>query len=785
MIVGMDFGTTNSGMALYNGEAVRRLPLDPSSENPRVVRTALYITNEQDIFIGREAVDRYFEHNVGRPVKLEKVWVGEFEVYGADMYFVTDAYVWTDVMSPGRLFLSFKTNLRDHEYMGTVIGQFFYPIESLVALYLYTAKRRAEHILGRDLKEVVLGRPVHFADDPAHDRLAQARLLRGAFKAGYERVYLQREPIAAAYHYASMADSPQNILVFDFGGGTLDITIMRLGEGERQVLASGGVPIAGDVFDQKVVRSKLPKHFGEGTRYGPRALPTPRWIYDTFSSWQTILELQTPENRRVLEEIEQTAQRPREIRALINLVSENYGLQMFDTVEQTKRVLSDRFGGMIRLQGPSFDVMELITRREFEQIIRPDYLRIERELEETLAASGLAADAVDCVIRTGGSAEIPLFQQMLARKFGAAKVRSVDTFGSVTAGLSIIAHGIESGAIEPEAWTREMVEMETEATEDDISRPNVSMIDLELLKRRIQTQEKADADAEAGGATMLVLLTQENELLVLEPDDVGAPQQPPLPPLHHAFYARADETLLLITSRYRFLLVTPRQLLDMAALGQTLAQLHHFSAHEALFAAARWGPIKAQERLLLATSTGYTRAYPTEVLARAVEASVPLIFEQPLPGWPLLVQGARIEQALALITDHGRGLRLDVETLPLSGIQALNRDDDEQLVAACVARPAEPLLVVTANGYARRLPLAAVHRAEKANERGRVLISRRPVAAAAVAAETGALLTSTAVEPVEPTAIPLDAESTRSHRLLKPARGAQVLALLRADALSN
>jgi hypothetical chaperone protein len=116
MIVGMDFGTTNSGMAEYDGRQVNVLPLDPGNANPKVARTSLYITNDQTIFIGREAVDRYFSDNVGRPVKLQKVWVGEIEFFGGDMYYVTDVYTWVDILSPGRLFLSIKTGLRDAEY---------------------------------------------------------------------------------------------------------------------------------------------------------------------------------------------------------------------------------------------------------------------------------------------------------------------------------------------------------------------------------------------------------------------------------------------------------------------------------------------------------------------------------------------------------------------------------------------------------------------------------------------------------------------------------------------
>ena len=107
MIIGMDFGTTNSGMATYDGRAVNVLPLDPTAPNPRVARTALYITNEQAVTIGRAAIDRYFEHNLNRPVRIQKVWVGELEVIADGLYYVTDVYVYADALSPGRLFLAF------------------------------------------------------------------------------------------------------------------------------------------------------------------------------------------------------------------------------------------------------------------------------------------------------------------------------------------------------------------------------------------------------------------------------------------------------------------------------------------------------------------------------------------------------------------------------------------------------------------------------------------------------------------------------------------------------
>ena len=194
MIVGMDFGTTNSGMAVFDGEQVTVLPLDPANVNPKVARTALYVTNDQDAFIGRGAVDHYFEQNIGRSVKMQSIWVGEVEVMASEVYYVQDVYVWVDVLSPGRLFLSIKTALRDEKYVGTVIGTHFYSLENLIALYLGITKMRAEQLLGEPINEVVLGRPVRFAFTEEADQLAQDRLLSAAFRAGYKTCLLYTSP---------------------------------------------------------------------------------------------------------------------------------------------------------------------------------------------------------------------------------------------------------------------------------------------------------------------------------------------------------------------------------------------------------------------------------------------------------------------------------------------------------------------------------------------------------------------------------------------------------------
>ncbi|MEQ9031795.1 MAG: hypothetical protein RLP44_23970, partial [Aggregatilineales bacterium] len=127
MIVGMDFGTTNSGMSVFDGERLHLIPLDPTNKNPYVARTAMYITNARSVHIGRDAVNTYYDQNLNRPFKLERVRVGEVEMTFAEIgTFIKDVYIEKDVYSPGRLFLSFKMGLSANNYLGTVVGTDYY-----------------------------------------------------------------------------------------------------------------------------------------------------------------------------------------------------------------------------------------------------------------------------------------------------------------------------------------------------------------------------------------------------------------------------------------------------------------------------------------------------------------------------------------------------------------------------------------------------------------------------------------------------------------------------------
>src|SRR5215213_9889646 len=99
MIIGMDFGTTNSGIAAYNGQQIQLIPIDPANPDATVARSALYITNDQHIRIGRAAIDTYYEQNLNRPVNIERTRVGEITLTFAELpSFVRDVYIDKDVL---------------------------------------------------------------------------------------------------------------------------------------------------------------------------------------------------------------------------------------------------------------------------------------------------------------------------------------------------------------------------------------------------------------------------------------------------------------------------------------------------------------------------------------------------------------------------------------------------------------------------------------------------------------------------------------------------------------
>lgn len=446
---GLDFGTSNSAISLVTDGTVRVLPVDPGQARPEIMNTLIYIRRDGEIAVGKSASEAYYRDNVGREAVKQKIATGgTFTNYIVEIGEVTSQIVVeVDVNQPGRFFQSIKSFLADESYAGTEVWGRFYSIEELVALFLRILKERADEHVGHPIDGVVMGRPVFFAPDGVGDDTAQERLANAARLAGFKEVHFQYEPVAAALHYeAELVEREENVLVFDFGGGTLDTTIVRVGgtrkgraERREDILATNGRVIGGNTLDEEVMEQKLFKYFGEDARWSEQDLHLPHYIFGMLRRWYTIPNLQQQQLYAFLDDVSRYSTGHKEIKALETLIRKNYGYALFQEIERAKVALSSTWETRLTFIHENIAISEFLGRPNFERIIAGHLRRIETCLDETLAMAGIAPEKIGAVLRTGGSSYIPVVQKMLERKFGREALRFQDAFSNVASGLGVAA----------------------------------------------------------------------------------------------------------------------------------------------------------------------------------------------------------------------------------------------------------------------------------------------------------------------------------------------------------
>jgi hypothetical chaperone protein len=436
--VGIDFGTSNSGVSICKDHKVHILPIDQKNLVPEVVKTILYITRDYKCYIGQEAVELYYRQNINRKRRFIKKWVGEVDYHGSDgMFYVTDVYAYVDELQPGRLLQFLKTALRTEGFDGTMVFERFFSVEEIIAVYLRELKQRAEAQLGETIQGVTLGRPVKFSENPQKDHQAEEVLRQAALEAGFKTVDFEYEPIAAALFYELSLDHPQNVLVFDFGGGTLDITIMRLGDpNNRTLFSNGGIDIAGSDFDRTIIQKRMLPHFGKGRIDHRLDLME---LVNAVPDWMALPELSLPKARLKLVQAILQGEAPARLKALETLIFNDLAFSFYNTVEAVKIALSNQGAAVISLDEKDLHLWELYTRFQFEKDIYDYREKIEKVVFETVDASHLDLEQIDAVVKTGGSSNIPAFTEMLEQIFGRDKVKTSNSFSSVTAGLGLRA----------------------------------------------------------------------------------------------------------------------------------------------------------------------------------------------------------------------------------------------------------------------------------------------------------------------------------------------------------
>ncbi len=350
-IIGIDLGTSNSQAAvMIAGKPV----VIPSSEGTTLGGKAFpsYIAFTKD-----------GQLLVGEPARRQALTNPEGTVY------------------------AFKRRMGEN-YKYKIFGKEYTP-QQLSAFLLQKIKSDAEKYLGEKINKAVITVPAYF-----NDNQRQATKDAGAI-AGLEVVRIINEPTAAALAYGlDKSEKEQKIMVFDLGGGTLDVTIMEFGNGVYEVLStSGDTKLGGTDMDEAVIN----------------------WIAEKFLKDNGI-DLRKDKNAYI---------------------------RLKDAAEKAKIELSSTLSTEINLpyiamgaDGPKH-IQYQITRADLENLVRPIIERARKPMEDALSGAKLTKDQIDKVILVGGPTRMPIVQKFVEDFIGKKVERGVDPMEAVAVGAAI------------------------------------------------------------------------------------------------------------------------------------------------------------------------------------------------------------------------------------------------------------------------------------------------------------------------------------------------------------
>lgn len=440
---GIDFGTTNSSLAIcQNGKPIV-IPIDRQNPNNNVLKSLIYLNPKQEIAVGHKAINKYLDdlkNLPSVPLRLEYTdrlikTFGPSTVSGAGPVIFVPEIVEVDDSGRGRLLQSLKSVLTSRTFTGTNIFGKFYSLEDLLTLLLLQIKTNAEIEIGQKITSAVIGRPVKYVGT-SENKIALDRMQIIAKNAGFQEVHFEYEPVGAALDYGINSSSSQKILVYDFGGGTLDICIMELPN--KKILSVSGRGLGGDLLDSHLALSKLAPHFGINSIINGK-MPFPRYLFSTFQSWYIATLQKTVKNHDTLEELAVKSNQPELVRNLIALIFHDYGFEFFQTLDTSKIELSTKNITDFIFNRPNLNILQSISKSDFETSILPDLETSQECINEALNLANLKTQEIDKIILTGGSSQVPIFINQIKNIFGTDKIITSDHFTSVASGLAIRA----------------------------------------------------------------------------------------------------------------------------------------------------------------------------------------------------------------------------------------------------------------------------------------------------------------------------------------------------------
>jgi len=376
-IIGIDLGTTNSVVAVMEGgEPVVITNPEGSRTTPSVV-----------------AFTKSGERLVGQVAKRQAVTNPENTVYSIKRFMGRKYEEVTEEMKivPYRV-----TRASNGDARVVIMGKEYSPPE-ISAMILQKLKQAAEEYLGQKVTKAVITVPAYFND-------SQRQATKDAGKiAGLEVLRIVNDPTAAALAYGLDKKKDETIAVYDFGGGTFDISILEVGEGVVEVKSTNGdTHLGGDNIDQRIID----------------------WIVDEFIKDQGI-----------------------------DLSKDKMALQRLkEAAEKAKMELSSTLESEINLpfitadaSGPKHLTMKL-TRAKFEQLAEDIFQKSVQPCKQALADAGVKPEDIDEVVLVGGSTRIPRVQQIVRELFKREPHKGVNPDEVVAVGAAVQA-GVLGGDV--------------------------------------------------------------------------------------------------------------------------------------------------------------------------------------------------------------------------------------------------------------------------------------------------------------------------------------------------
>ena len=369
-IIGIDLGTTNSVVAVMEGgEPV----VITNEEGGRTTPSVVAFTKDGNRLVGQVA-------------KRQAVTNPENTVYSIKRFMGRRF----DEVSAEKKQVPFKVEKASNGDVRIDAGDKQYSPPEVSAMVLQKLKKAAEDYLGAKVDKAVITVPAYFND-------AQRQATKDAGKiAGLEVMRIVNEPTAAALAYGLDKKKDETIAVFDFGGGTFDISVLEVGEGVVEVKSTNGdTHLGGDDVDEVLIK----------------------WIIDEFKKDQGI---DLTADKMALQRLKESAEK-----AKVELSS------AMETEINLPFITADQ-------SGPKHLVMKL-TRAKFEQLVEPILQRLMPPVEQAIKDAGLEKGQIDEIVLVGGSTRIPKVQEMVKGFFGKEPNKTVNPDEVVALGAAVQA----------------------------------------------------------------------------------------------------------------------------------------------------------------------------------------------------------------------------------------------------------------------------------------------------------------------------------------------------------